>query len=416
MVFQAVTVKPAPGRTRPAYGLTTVILLYLGVAAAQAFSPELPSVVIGVRGLRLIAEPLVLFFIGSEVARRPQLRRQVIRMIVITGVIVIAYAGKQWLFGFDHAERAYLRHTFPIAVRERRLTSTMFGATALGIYMSLLAFVALSRVVRQRRGAIRWGLLATAAMFVLFLTGQRGVLLAGLTGGAAIVAVAVLRPGTRGPAARVGEALTVVVALALAVAITTPLQDRRQASAQGQTALDAARIKLALLKSGSQETSYQLRSSRLQQVGDALSTAPLGVGTGLNLLLDPSRSARATLLGDAGFGGAEYRSRLQPIPGELYYYNLASETGLPGLALWCALALFGIVTAGGVALRHPDREKATFALVAMGFLIVVVVDSFTVDAMTTIQVSGWFWLVLGVVGRWGQEDRATERVPARTLN
>jgi hypothetical protein len=162
---------------------------------------------------------------------------------------------------------------------------------------------------------------------------------------------------------------------------------------------------LALLKEGSAESSFQLRNERMTEVGHALATAPFGVGTGLNLLLDRNRSDHSTVLGAAGFGGPDYQPRLPPVPGELYYYNLASELGLPGLVLWSALALFGIVTAGGVALRHPDREKAAFALVAMAYLLLIVIDSFTVDAMTTIQVSAWFWLLLGAVGRWGQEDR-----------
>src|SRR5204863_3550061 len=103
--------------------------------------------------------------------------------------------GEEWLFGFDGAERSYFRHTFPIAVRERRLTATLPGATALGVYVTLVALVLLSRVVRHRGHAARWVLLGAAAMFVLFLTGQRGIQIAGLGAGLALVVVALLRPG-----------------------------------------------------------------------------------------------------------------------------------------------------------------------------------------------------------------------------
>jgi len=280
LTIQAISARPVGSRGRPAFGLTAVVLLYAGVASAQAFSPGLPSVLLGLRGSRLVVEPLVLYFVGSEVARRPALVRRVLRVIVATGVVVIAYAGKQWLFGFDAAERSYFRHTFPMVVRERRLTSTLPGATALGVYATLVALVLLSRVVRHRGHWARWALLGAAAMFTLFLTGQRGIQVAGLGAGLALVAVAVLRPGTRQPAARIGEALTIVVALMLAIAIITPVQDRRLASAPDRTALDAARLKLALLKSGEDETSFRLRRSRLDQVADALGVAPLGWAPG----------------------------------------------------------------------------------------------------------------------------------------
>jgi hypothetical protein len=405
LAFQALSLPPAGGRTRPAYGLTAVVMVYLTVAAAQAFSPGLPSVVAGLRGLRIVAEPMILFFAGSEVARRPELRRRLVRVLLVSGAVVLAYGFKQWLGGFDVAERIFFRHTFPVALRERRIFSTLLGATALGNFAAVVAFMAVADMMRQRRLRIGHAVIVVAAAFALFLTGQRGVQLAVVAAGVAVVAVVLLRPGTRHMAARAGQVLTVVFAVLLAVAIITPVQDRRQASAGGQSALDAARIKLALLKQGSQETSFQLRQDRLGQVGHALDVAPLGVGTGLNLLLDPARSSRSTLLGDAGFGSADYQPRLPAIPGELYYYNLASELGLPGLMLFAALSLFGILTAAGVALRHPDREKAAFATAALGILLVIVVDCFTVDAMTTIEVSAYFWLLLGVVGRWAQEDR-----------
>ena len=81
----------------------------------------------------------------------------------------------------------------------------------------------------------------------------------------------------------------------------------------------------------------------------------------------------------------------------VFYYNLAF--------LAISIALFGLATAAGIALRHPDREKAAFAAATFGVLLVILIDCLTVDAMTTIEVSAYFWMLLGVVGCWGQEDR-----------
>ena len=88
------------------------------------------------------------------------------------------------------------------------------------------------------------------------------------------------------------------------------------------------------------------------------------------------------------------------IPGELYYYTLGSELGVLGLALWLAIALIGLVFACRVALRSTDSGASLVALAAAAMIVVILVDSFAVDAMSSAEVAAYFWLLLGMVARW----------------
>lgn len=408
VLIHAVREQPAVA-SRPAHGLTALVLAYAAVVAAQAFSTDLPSVVTGLRGARLVLEAVSLYFLGAEVARRPDLVRRLVFVVLAGGAVVAAYALKQWLGGFDAAELAHYRQTFPVAIRERRIFSTLPGASALGHHLGLVALLAgAALVVRPRRWLVPSALLAASLVGVL-LTGQRGVQVSVFAAGIVVVAIALCRPSFRREGARAGQVVTVLAACVVALVLLTPVQDRRAASEPGRSALESARIKLALLRDGADERSVQLRSERLGQTVAVLLERPLGAGTGLNLLIDPERSARTTFLGSAGFGDGAYQPPVEPLPGEQYYYTLASETGLPGLATWLAISWYGIAAAAGVALRHPDRRTAAVSLAACGYLVIVVLDSFTVDAMTSITVSGWFWLLVGMVGRWSQEDRRQPR-------
>lgn len=404
VALAAVRERPAPSPDGAAFGLTAVVLAFAAVAAAQSFSPDLPSVVVGLRGARLVLEPVIFYFIGAEVARRPPLLRRLLIVVAATGAVVAVYALKQWLLGYDGREIALYRRTFPVALRERRIFSTMPGASALGHELGLVSLVAGAWLFKRGRWwPIAAALLGSALVGVL-LTGQRGVQLAVIAAGTAGVTLALLRPASRAHGARAAQLLTVVVGLTIGLALATPVQDRRHASSPSGSALSSARIKLALLRKGGQETSAGLREQRLNETAWSLTVRPLGAGTGLNLLVDPSRSRRTTFLGDAGLRGTA-TAPVAPRPGELYFYTLASELGIPGLALWCALALYGLAAGAAVALRHPDPVKATIALVACGYVVLVVADSFSVDAMTALPVAAWFWLFLGIVGRWVHEVR-----------
>jgi hypothetical protein len=412
LVVSAIRERPQPSersrRARPAYGLAGIVLLYLAVATAQAFSPDLPSALAGLRGLRLVVEPIAFFFVGGEVARRPLLLRRVRTLLLVTGAVVVLYGLRQWLGGFDAAELRFYRSTFPVAIRERRVFSTLPGASALGLYAALVGYVAVVRLL-FRDGDVRrrWALtvLSVGAAVVVLICGQRGVIVAAVAGVAVILALGLLRPDLRRRSARTGQLVTVGVALLLALVVVTPVQDRRAASDPASSAFDSARIKLALLREGSQERSAELRTTRFEQAGEALHVRPLGAGTGLNLLIDRRRSGRASFLGQGGLGDVTTELPVQPIPSELLFYTIASETGVPGLALWSAIAAIALLAAGGIAVRHPDRERAELGMVAVAFLTLVILDAFTVDALSLLPVGAWFWLLVGIVGRWSQEDR-----------
>lgn len=407
----------APGarrdRQRPAVGLTVLVLLYAAVAVVGAANPGLPSLTLGVRGARLFIEPLLLYFVGAEVAREPQLWRRVRAVIVVTGVIVAAYALKQALFGFDHAELAYYRANFSEAASEARVSGTMAGATDLGNYMALVGFIAVGHVLHRGRRALAAVVLAGVCTFDAMVTGQRGVMIAAGVAVIVVVALGLARRSTRSRGARFGQVVTLLAAVLAAVLIVTPVQNRRVIREQHTDALHSALIKLALLKQPSQDTSLTLRQHRLAQTRDALLSEPFGAGAGLNLMLKPGRSGHTTALGSAGFGGPTYRPPLPPLPGELYFYTVASELGVPGLALFLAIAVFGMVTAVGVAVRHPDREKAALGMAAAGFIVFVLVDAFTVDVLASTEVAAYYWLLVGMVGRWGQEDRVAPSAPTR---
>jgi hypothetical protein len=396
---------------RPAYGLTAVVLLYVALVVVEVANPGLPSVTLGLRGARLVLEPLLMFFIGAEVATRPALIKRVVSIVLVTGAIVAAYGLKQGLFGFDARETAFYRHNFAVSLREQRIFSTMAGATVFGNYMALVAFLAIARFASGSRRWVALSALGLTAAFDMLLTGQRGVIIAALPSAGLVIFLGLLRRSTRWRMARVAQVTTLVVAALVALLLITPVQNRRVIRQHHTTPLAAATVKLAELKAPNQDTSVGLRVHRLAQMRQALETVPLGAGDGLNLLISPQRSAQSSVLGVTGFGGSDYQPPVAPIPGELYYYTLSSELGLVGLALFLGLALFGLVTAAGIAVRHPDPRKAAIGLATAGFIVFVLVDSFTVDAMTTTQVASYFWLLIGLVGRWAQQDRAPSPDP-----
>jgi hypothetical protein len=409
------SVAPADRERRRAIevdGVTIIVFAYVGLALAQAFNPGLPSVTLGLRGARLIAEPALLYFVGAEVARRRSLARTVVTVIIVTGVIVTAYGIWQGLHGFDAREFAFQRRAFPISLRERRVFSTMAGASVFGNYLALVTLLTLALMLARptARRILGGGFLIVACSYAIVLTGQRGVLIGAGGGLVTAVAVSVARRSTRVAGLYAGIAVCAVAAVIIGLIITTPVQDRRLARAEHTSALAAARIKLGLLKAGGQEASLQLRVTRLRQTRDALETAPLGVGAGLSLTINPGR-ADTTFLGHTGFSDT-YTPAVPPIPNELYYYTVASELGLAGLALFVALLVIAIRAAGRVALRSVDGDRAAIGVAAAGFFVFIAIDSFTVDAMSSIQVAAYAWLLFGMTARWARERVAVPVAPA----
>lgn len=400
IAFQAIGQRPAR-HASAATGATAIVLVYVAVVAAQAFNPNLPSATLGLRGARVILEPVLLYFVGAELAQRPDELRRVIGVILGAGAVVVAYAVKQGVNGFDAKELVFYRANFAASAKESRTFSTMAGASVLGNHLAMLAYLILARVVHGTRRPKLWAGYALLCAYAALLTGQRGVYIAALAGSVVAVGLSVARPETlsRGRLAMTG--FVAVMGVVLVLLATTPVQDRR--NARSTNAFQAARIKLALLKSGGKETSAQLRFERLRELERALERAPEGAGAGLNLLYrTPTRLATASLLGNAGYGPPDYRSKLEPVPGELYYLTIGSELGIVGLALFCGLLLWGTLAAIGVARRHDNPLAASTALATAAFFTFVAVNSLSVDALTSTQVASYFWLLLGLVARWAR--------------
>lgn len=397
---------------RPAKGLTIIVVLYAGLAAVEAFNPDLPSVTLGIRGARLVVEPLLMYFIGAEVARRPQLTGRVIKLLIGTGVVVAAYGLKQAFFGFDRQEALYYVANYQdVTLHEQRVFSTMAGASVFGNYMGLIAFLCVGLIINGSRRVISLTILLGVCGVDMMVTGQRGVIVGALGGTLVTGGMALIRRTTRRRGVRMAQALTLLVAVLVGIVVTTPVQARNTLLTHHESAFQAAKLKLALLKEPDQDSSIADREMRLRQLGSALEKVPLGAGSGLNLLVGgTAKASNEDLLGASGYGGAGYQPPVPPIPDELYFYNVGSEDGLLGLVLFCVILLVGLIASVGIGVRHPDPRKAAVAFGAAGFLTLVLIDSFTVDSMTAVQVASYFWLLVGMVGRWSQEDR----LPGRT--
>lgn len=403
----AIGVPNRSGRSRPAKGLTVVVLLYGGLALVEAFNPDLPSLTLGLRGARLVVEPMLLYFIGAEVARRPDLTSRVIKLLVVTGAVVAVYGLKQAVFGFDHREALfYISNLQDVTLHEQRVFSTMAGASVFGNYMGLVAFLCVGLIVNGSRRVTALSVLLVICGFDMLVSGQRGVIVGALFGCVVTGGMALIRRRSRRRGVHMAQALTLLIAVLVGLVIITPVQARSTLRMQHESAFQAARLKLAFLKEPNKDASVKIRELRLHQLGHSLETVPLGAGTGLNLLVGSVAKVKAhSVLGTSGYGGASYVPPVPPIPGELYFYNVGSEMGLPGLSLFSALLIFGLLAAVGVGIRHRDDRKATLAFCAAGFMALVLVDSFTVDSMTANQVASYFWLFIGIVGRWAHEDR-----------
>lgn len=412
----AVAVGLPPGRdgarlSRPAKGLTVIVILYGGLAIAEAFNPDLPSLTLGLRGARLVVEPMLMYFIGSEVARRPELTGRVVKILIGTGAVVAAYGLKQAFFGFDHRETLYYIGNFQdVTLHEQRVFSTMAGASVFGNYMGLVAFLCIGLFINGSRRVLSLGVLLAVCGLDMMVSGQRGVIVGALAGTLVVGTMALIRRSTRRRGVRMAQALVLLIGVFVGLVVITPVQPRNALLTHKESAFQAARLKLAALKEPNKDASVANRELRLRQLGHALETVPFGAGSGLNLLVGGAAKASShTALGASGYGGPGYQPPVPPIPDELYYYNIGSEMGVTGLALFSGILLFTLVAAVGIGIRHPDRRKSPVAFCAAGFLTLVIVDSFTVDSMNVIQLASYFWLFVGVLGRWAQEDRAPDR-------
>lgn len=122
---------------------------------------------------------------------------------------------------------------------------------------------------------------------------------------------------------------------------------------------------------------------------EALTTAPLGEGTGTN-----TGAARYALSDPATF---------QTI--ESYYAKAALELGLPGLLL--ILALFGwIICSGWQVTRKARDELRPCAAVLTAFVICLAVNSLKGWQLDLDPINVYFWVFAGILCRVGTLDEA----------
>jgi hypothetical protein len=363
-------------------------------------NPIITAVGAGISGARVYLSPFVLFLVGLRLLTEPKRLRPVLKVIVITAVIVGAYAMKQLLFGFDHAEQVFqAAQAGSRTIAERKLFSTttapdVFSFVAALMVLSCLAARAVGILPRLAGIGIVLNTVGVAA------SGLRIGLIAVLPAAALLLVLQRREERTRrfaSSALAVGS--TACIALLLLV-IATPTPASRNATLVAKGPFGPALQKLALLKEGSADDDYQSRVDRLGQFVEYVNEHPFGAGPGLVGVFVLDKDAAL------GFQKPNLPDYILDKPfifqHDYFYVDVGVELGIIPLVIFILLLIAGIQ--GGLARwrqAEGDADARAVLSLAVSLIVLVAIHNLTNESFRTPQVAGyiWFFLALPVVLR-----------------
>lgn len=381
------------------------VLAYVALILVQSFNPVIAPTGEGLPGARVYLEPLVLFFAGLATVGSTRFVRRWLIVVVVTSALTGAWMLRQVLFGFSASEVAVQREQAIRTLAEQKVFSTLGSPAIYGFvagFFFLLCLVARSLHVAPRLATFG----AALAGFGVLVSGLRISLI-----GTAVAAVLLLAVLTKGPDRRWANR-TVIVAVAASLLLgtlvaVTPAGERNDAFDAANPA-EAAIVKLALLKEGSDDEDVAGRTRRLGLFLDFMAEHPGGAGPGLVKLVD------ASVVRDPD-------TPVPPLPQyildepwifqhDFYYFAVGVELGVIPLLLFLVL-LAGIVAMSlQLRARTHDEFRRGVLIAAAAVATLSLIQNLTNESFRNPQVAGYVWFLAAVPVVWsgrGARSRAT---------
>lgn len=364
---------------------------YALIVFVQAFNPVIFPTGEGIPGARVYLEPFVLFIAGVHYFKNGDDARLFLKVVLVMSLVVGLYMLWQVIVGYSAAEQAALssRFVFTRTLAEKKIFSTLPSPDVFGFVASLFLLAAISARaagVWPRYAAAMAGLSAIGAV----VSGLRIAVIGSLVAGLLLLVVQLREDESRRSAFRaltVGIAASVVLGSAI---IASPARTRAD-SVRATNAVDAAIVKLALLKQGSSEEDFESRQERTGEFLDFLSRRPWGTGPGIVRLVDAFTDA-------PGGRRPDLPKFLLVEPWifqhDFYYFAVGVELGLLPMIWYVAVLLLGIVLGYRTYRSNTDAAVRAILALAVAAFALTLVHNLTNEAFRTPQVAAYVWFLL----------------------
>lgn len=379
---------------------------YVAIVLMQTRNPVIVPTGEGLPGARVYLEPLVLFIAGLVTVGNEQFVRRWLKVVVATSLLSGVWMLRQLLFGFSASEVAVQQQQAIRTLAEQKLFSTLGSPAVYGFVAGF--FVLLCLVARSLRIWPRLATTGTALAAVGVLASGLRIALVGTVAAVVLLLVVLMRSPARTFAVRtviVGTAASLLLATLVAV---TPIGDRDD-TFDAANPMEAAIVKLALLKQGSADEDVAGRTRRLGLFVEFMGEHPGGAGPGLVKLVD------ASVVRDPDTPVPDLPDHILDEPWifqhDFYYFAVGVELGLGALLLFLVLLVGMIAMSLQVRRRTTDELGRALLLASAAVGTLALIQNLTNESFRTPQVAGYVWFLAAVPVVWsGRGSRLRQEV------
>ena len=384
-----------PGYTKNTRLFHAVLILLAGWNIAEVFNPNIVDILGGLRGLRVLIEPIIAYGLMLVYFRNRENVRLWIWLILIFGGIAMLWAVKITAIGYSGFEQKYIEATDVAGtlVGENRNMGTMSNPMSWGLLSLWVMLFAVAVLLEDRRFPKKWLLviLVPLAGLCVMTTGNRILLFAAAVALPAMIACAI---GARATRFRAGI-LLIVVAVA-GIFLWSWIPNQVQISSGGFARLnpiEVMRQKLARLKDPGKETkAYESRLDRTSEILEIIPSHPFGGGTGMNV---PGSTGDKDQLSVKGLG-KKGTSVIPVFEGDFFYVNYLAESGAVGLILLLLVFVLALLMtlAAYSRLRTPLYRAITLTSVAR--MIALLINNVTNNGYTSNETSSFYFALVAL--------------------
>lgn len=380
------------GPWRPPVWIILAWLAYLLYLGFQIFNPVISDPLVAFYGVRALAAPTLMLFVGFYAFRRLADVRVWLWTLFITGVATALYGLKQAWFGLAPYEAWQAKVGFNyVEDSALRIFSVFNGPWSFGLFMVLvvLAGVVLFRIERRwwRRALVVVG--SACCLYALLNTYARGSWVAGL------VALPIALFWSQRPKNRLSWLLGAILVASVLIGVQANGGLGVESDKLPFTGALGRRV-VSLLNVGSDQ-SFIVRRGNWDTASQISANYPLGLGPGTT----------------EGVGG-RFSTRLQfgNLVADNFYWAMIIELGWPGIFLFGLLV--GTCLAQGLLIQWRLRTNAGRSIGAMALAggVAVLVASLTTTFLTNAVLGIVFWTMLGLLFRLPTLEAVAEEPPA----
>jgi hypothetical protein len=371
-------------------GVSLLGLIYF----VEIFNPLQGGLVVGLSGAMFVLIPLLWFYFGQ--AAKDDFIHNVLRLIVIVGLLTSLYGIYQLVFGYPSFEQYWIDNTEfynSIAVGNiERALATFSSAEEWGRYAEIGAIIAFGFTVGKRvlRARLGWFAAGTLLTGFVALTGQRAAVFGLATG-----LVVLMLIGARSfPRALARMALLLIPALLVTVFMKAPDEAQMWSKSDDQTVSTVlSHTERGVLKPVGEESFQERLKNWTYLLTDVIPYRPLGAGVG------------AGSLSESRFSDSY---NLPPIDSSILRNAIA--VGIPGVLLFIwILARATWFSWKTARLALPDDPSANTKRIVAAVIGAIVLNSMFGMTFTLYSVAPIAWLLIGWVSAEKNRIRVEER-------